>query len=284
MQIEVAILPQETTRLSSRVMLVIDVIRATTSLVTLFERGARSVTLAPDIAAAREEGQARPEMVLVGESGGLVAPGFAFSNSPVELARAGLADRDLVFTTSNGARALRAVAGARTVLAACMRNGRSAARSAYTLARELDADIGIVCAGRARCTLVGQDDVICAGYLVEQLLACNAGRVAPWQPDADFADAVPAPPLDGGLDLDDSAALARRLYRSVVADPLHPQTDEIARVFAESAVGQGLERLGLAHDTIYCAAVDTSAFVPRLSDQAVAPAGKVVMIAAREAM
>ena len=54
MQIEVAILPQETTRLSSRVMLVINVIRATTSLVTLFERGARSVTLAPDIAAARE--------------------------------------------------------------------------------------------------------------------------------------------------------------------------------------------------------------------------------------
>ncbi len=53
MQIEVAILPQETMRLSSRATLVIDVIRATTSLGTLLELGTWSVSLAPDLDAAR---------------------------------------------------------------------------------------------------------------------------------------------------------------------------------------------------------------------------------------
>ena len=43
------ILPQTVTRLHSRVVLVIDVIRATTSIVTLFERGAHAITLASNV-------------------------------------------------------------------------------------------------------------------------------------------------------------------------------------------------------------------------------------------
>src|SRR5918998_2027632 len=144
MQIEVAILPRDITRLSSRVVLVIDVIRATTSLVTLFERGARSVMLAVDLAAARTAGRQHPEALLLGEHAGLAPPGFAYGNSPVELESADVAGRDLVFTTTNGTHALRTAAGARAVLAACLRNGRAAALQAYTLGRELGADIGIV--------------------------------------------------------------------------------------------------------------------------------------------
>ncbi len=63
-----------------------------------------------------------------------------------------------------------------------------------------------------------------------------------------------------------------------------PPTDEIAPVFGESAVEQGLERPGLAHATISCAAVAMSAFMLRLGDHAVAPSDKVVMAAARETM
>ncbi len=278
MQIEVAILPQETTNLSSRVILVIDVIRATTSLCTLFERGARSVTLATDVVAARADARTHPQAVLLGESGGLAPAGFAYGNSPVELARADFCEQDLIFTTSNGTNALRAAAGARAIFAACMRNGSAAVRAAYTLAQKLGADIGVVCAGRARCTRVGQDDVMCAGYLVERLIEINGGRLAPWQPDADFASLLPAPPLDGGLDLDDSAKLALRLYRSIVAEPGKPRHEELARAFGESASGQGLALLGLAHDVDYCAEIDTSRHVPRLADDARQPASGFVMI------
>ena len=53
MQIEVAILPQETMRLSSRATLVIDVIRAMMSLGTLLEQGTRSVALSSHLVAAQ---------------------------------------------------------------------------------------------------------------------------------------------------------------------------------------------------------------------------------------
>ena len=281
MQIEVGILPQATTRLSSRVILVIDVIRATTSLLTLFERGAHSVTLAPDIESARAEGRRRPASLLIGEIGGLAPPGFAYGNSPVELAQAQLAGHSLVFTTSNGTRALRSSAGARSVFAACMRNGRAAALLAYRAARKLDADIGIVCAGRAHCTLVGQDDIICAGYLVQCLIEANNGRIAPWQPDPDFADVLTAPPLDGGLDLDDSAMLALRVYRSIVQAPDRPRPDEIAHAFRQTAVGVGLERLGLDHDTSYCAEIDRTELVPIL-DTALSASDRLIMTSAVE--
>jgi 2-phosphosulfolactate phosphatase len=263
MQIEVAILPHTVTRLHARVVLVVDVIRATTSIVTLFERGARTLTLASDVEDARRRGVRQPDALLLGEHGGLPPQGFAYGNSPTELAHAAVARRDLVFTTSNGTRAIHAVVGARAVLAACMRNARAAAQHAWDEAQALDADLAVVCAGRARCTLVGQDDLICAGYLVECLVALNGGRVAPWQPDADF-DTLAAPPLDGGLDLDESAVLARQLYHAVVRRPHAPQPEEIARAFAATAVGQGLARLGHEHDTVFCAQPDRSACVPRL--------------------
>lgn len=270
MQIEVAILPQMVTRLSFRVVLVIDVVRATTSLVTLFERGARSVTLASTIDDARRRGSLHPDALLLGEQAGLPPAGFAYGNSPTELLEADVADRDLIFTTSNGTRALQAVADGRLVLAACLRNGRAAAQYAYAQATAMGADISIVCAGRARCTLVGQDDVICAGYLVEQLILANGGRIAPWQPDADF-DTLPAPSLDDGLDLDDSALLALHFYRSVVASPHTPQPEEIMHAFTATGVGQGLARLGLAHDTAFCSQIDRSDRVPWLERRDAAP-------------
>ncbi len=270
MQIEVAFLPQTVTRLDSRVVLVIDVIRATTTIVTLFERGARTITLASDVEDARQRGGRYPDALLLGEHGGLPPQGFAYGNSPTELLESDVAGRDLIFTTSNGTRALQAVAGGRLVLAACMRNGRAAAYYAYEQASALGADISIVCAGRARCSLVGQDDVMCAGYLVEQLIAANDDRIAPWQPDADF-DTLAAPPLDGGLDLDDSALLALRLYHSIVQAPRNPQSEEIVLAFAATGVGQGLAGLGLAHDTVFCAQIDRSACVPQLERHDSAP-------------
>ncbi len=150
------------------------------------------------------------------------------------------------------------------MVAACLRNGRAAVADALEIAQAVGADISVVCAGRAGGTQQGLDDLICAGYLVEQLLSQTGGLIAPWQPDADFAASLPSGTAEPGLALDDSALVALRLYRHAVHDPLHPQADEIERVFFEAGVGEGLRRLGLADDVAFCAAIDTSTAVPRL--------------------
>lgn len=264
MQLEVAFLPRDITHLPRRVALVIDVVRATSTLDAIFAAGARSVALAESIEQARAAAQHDSARLLIGEMAGLPPAGFSYGNSPVVLAEADLRDRDVVFTTTNGTRALVAVAGAAFVLSACMRNGPAVVAAAYHLAQTHGLDLSIVCAGRAHGTQQGQDDVICAGYLVELLIGAAGGKLAPWQPDADFAQSLPpAPPVDG-LDLDDSAWLALRVYRSVVADPQAPTSAEIERVFRTTGVGQGLHRLQADGDTAYCAVIAVSDRVPQL--------------------
>lgn len=266
MHIEVACLPRDATRLPERVAIVIDVIRATTTLVTMFERGARSVTLANDATSARASISQHVSTLLVGEVGGLHPPDFAYGNSPVALSRVDFRQHDLIFSTSNGTKALVAAAGAAAVIAACLRNGRAAVGTALDLARSLQSDISIVCAGRVGGTQHGLDDLICAGYLVEQLLAQAGGVIAAWQPDADFAMTVPRTPGEpNSVELDDSAHIALRLYRSVVHHPLQPTQSEIETAFRQTGAAQGLMRLGLAEDVTFCAHIDVSEVVPRLA-------------------
>ncbi|HEX6289877.1 MAG TPA: 2-phosphosulfolactate phosphatase [Herpetosiphonaceae bacterium] len=266
MHVEVACLPRDATRLPERVALVIDVIRATTTIVTMFERGARSVRLASDVLSARAAVRQHVSTLLVGEVGGLHPPDFAYGNSPVALIDADLRQHDLIFSTTNGTRALVAAAEAVAVIAACLRNGRAAVATALDLAGEQQADISIICAGRAGGTQQGLDDLICAGYLVEQIITQAGGTIAAWQPDADFAATVQRTALEpNSVELDDSARIARHLYHKSVRHPQRPREEEIAAAFRETGAAQGLTRLGLAEDVGFCAQIDVSEVVPRLA-------------------
>jgi 2-phosphosulfolactate phosphatase len=281
MHIEVACLPRDATRLPQRVALVIDVIRATTTIVTMFERGARSVILARDVTSARAALVPHVSTLLVGEVGGLHPPDFAYGNSPVALSQADLRQHDLIFSTSNGTKALVAAAEAVGVIAACLRNGRAAVGTALDIARATNADISVICAGRAGGTQQGLDDLICAGYLVEQLIAQSGGVIAAWQPDADFAATVQRGEIEpNSVELDDSARIALRLYRDAVHNPLKPMAREISAAFQETGAAQGLARLQLAEDVTFCAQIDVSEVVPRLVRPGEATAYPLSIVAA----
>ncbi len=244
------------------VAIVIDVIRATTTLAVVFDRGCARVLVAGDIPEARAFVAGHPgRYLLAGESGGLRPPGFDFGNSPVELASAPLAGRELVFCTTNGTRALRASAGARAILAGSLRNaeavcrvalGRVAALSPATLAtpvqtreattetasearvepEERVADVVIVCSGRLGRPAV--DDTLCAGALLDHL-----ERLAPRYGYA--------------LQMRDGARLARAVSAGTLA---------IFDLLRASAAGQAIVSVGLEHDLALCAAMDVSASVP----------------------
>jgi 2-phosphosulfolactate phosphatase len=281
MHIEVACLPRDATRLPERVALVIDVIRATTTIVTMFERGARTVMLARDVSSARTAITQHVSTLLVGEVAGLPPQDFAYGNSPVALSTADFRQHDLIFTTTNGTKALVAAGDAVAVIAACLRNGRAAVATALDLARNAQADISIICAGRAAGTQQGLDDLICAGYLVEQIIAQMGGTIAAWQPDADFAETVPrTAPEPNSIELDDSALIALHLYRQAVRDPQRPTNREIEAAFRETGVAHGLTRLGLAEDVTFCAQIDVSEVVPRLARPGEATPYPLAIIAA----
>src|SRR5579871_2187882 len=99
------------------VYIVIDVIRATTSITAIFERGARRVFAANNVDQARSAVRQRPERLLCGERNALPLEGFDYGNSPVQFSRALLQGRELILATTNGSKAFFACSSSSTRLA-----------------------------------------------------------------------------------------------------------------------------------------------------------------------
>jgi len=208
-------------------VVVIDVLRATTTMAVALANGAEAVLPATSTEEARRVAGRLPRdrVLLVGERGGLAIAGFDLGNSPREMAPDAVRGRILVMTTTNGTRALAATAGAAAVYLGAAVNLALVVEA--TLPRWLAGeDLRILCAGRDG--EAGLDDAYAAGRLVEALL-CRAGD--------------PPPPALG-----DGAAIALSVARHFGDDWVTPLT--------ASAAGRELVGLGLAPDIQVAATED----------------------------
>lgn len=210
------------------VVVIIDVLRATTTAVTYLERGADALllTATPEIALSlRTEGS---PYLLGGERGGLPIPGFDFGNSPVEAAGQNFTGKTVVMNTTNGTGAAHTAAqSGKHIFLAALTNAHAAARRARAAATE---EIAIVCAGTDEH--VGLEDVYAAGVLAEYLLAM------------------------GEFSIDDGARIALTVRRNG-GNPLE--------ALGSSGHGQHLMRLGLGEDVRAAAGLSTSTIVPTLT-------------------
>lgn len=255
---------------------VVDVIRATTTLAVMLGQGCRCVLVAPGIAEARAVAQPAPRRYLLGgESVGVAPPGFDFGNSPREYAAADLTGREIIFATTNGTRALRACTGGYAIYAGSLRNASAVARAAVASAIEArrqtpkpprvagstpgaspetrlgaseaaladddggQCDIVVVCAGRE-----GQpsyDDTLCAGYLIERIEAKATAR-------------------DLGMMMESGARIALDACRYVMQRP-----DGLRAALGESDAGRAIRAVGLEADLDWCAAIDATDVVPYIA-------------------
>lgn len=223
-QLDVAFLPAEALALPADVYVVVDVLRATTTIAALFGKGLESLLVVDDIAVARERARAE-ERVLLGEVGGLRPEGFDYGNSPVEARSAPVAGRGAVLFTTNGTRALCAMAGRGTVIAGAIANSQAVAERILELERGV-----IVCAGQAGGLRFGQDDFLAAGVI--------ARRVAEGSPDCRLGDAA-------------------RLAIELSSDPRRLR----AGLF-ESEHGRFAASLGFSDDIAFALEPDTSTAAP----------------------
>src|SRR6478736_53350 len=108
--VDVAVLPSAVLEVERKVAIVVDALRASSTIIAMFEAGDGAVVVAadPDDAFAIV-GEERERYLICGESGGLPPAGFDYGNSPRQIAALDLAGRMIVLSTSNGTRALRAV-------------------------------------------------------------------------------------------------------------------------------------------------------------------------------
>jgi len=149
---------------AGRFCVVIDVLRACTTVAYAFDAGARAVIPVESVSDAMRLAQSLDEesTLLCGEQGSVRVEGFDLGNSPAEITREAVADKTLVLATTNGAKALAQLRDAKTCVAASFVNLSACARRAAGEDR-----ITIVCA--ASGPFFSLEDFVCAGQLVEEI-------------------------------------------------------------------------------------------------------------------
>jgi 2-phosphosulfolactate phosphatase len=158
--------------LTGSVAVVIDVLRATTTIIHALASGCTAVWPVEEVEEARRiaDGMRAGRVLLGGERHGVAPPGFDVGNSPGQYTCSRCKGTTLVFTTTNGTRALlRASAAARTLIAGFV-NYSAVCEQLVQERRPVD----IVCAGLH--DEVALEDALLAGALVEFL--CERGPVA----------------------------------------------------------------------------------------------------------
>jgi 2-phosphosulfolactate phosphatase len=143
---------------------IIDVLRATSTLTVALMNGARGVipVAMPQEAIALRA--ARTGTLACGERDGRIVPGFDLGNSPHEYTAERVGGKSLAFASTNGSLAMLAARGARRRVLAAFVNLRAVEERVRR-----EREVAIVCAGKlGRFSL---EDVACAGLLIARLEA-----------------------------------------------------------------------------------------------------------------
>lgn len=218
-------------------VVVIDVVRASTTIVEALAGGARGVfpVDSTEEAVRLATSLGREDTLLCGERKGVKIEGFDLGNSPAEIARSDLEGLRVVMTTTNGTPVLRAADEARRVLIGAFTNLSAVARAVAG-----DERVVLQCAGREG--RFGFDDALCAGHLLLKVRELT----------------------DVDLTLNDPARAACTLAEGIDVSP---------SFLRSTAAGRAVEAVELGDDLEICAAVDRHDLVPVLEDGAVTVMG-----------
>jgi 2-phosphosulfolactate phosphatase len=167
--IDVVMLPAqvEQSRLPQSQVVVLDILRASSTIVTALANGAREVRLFDDIHAVFAARQSTPPPVLTaGERGCVKVPGFDLGNSPAEFATHVIGGATVLLSTTNGTRAAVAVEDAAKIFIGCLLNARATANA---LLPRIDIGHTLLLAAGTN-GVIALEDVLGAGAIVWHLL------------------------------------------------------------------------------------------------------------------
>jgi 2-phosphosulfolactate phosphatase len=220
-----------------RSVVVVDILRATTTIVVALDHGARAVLPAGSTEEAIRISQnlERDDVVLAGERKSVRIPGFALGNSPGEFTAEAVQGKTIVLTTTNGTPALIAVQGAREVIVAAAVNFGVVAQKCRAVL-EQHGELMILCAGRERQFAL--EDAFAAGRLAKVLLP------------------------EGGLrrlTVNDGALAALELARHF--------GERWLRALKASTHVRELTELGFRDDLLVCAEENTHPILPLYADR-----------------
>ena len=232
MRVEVFFTPHQVDEmfLRDRSVVVIDVLRASTTIATALHNGAKEVIPVATVESAMKiVGNLAGDVTLLGgERNGKMIEGFHLGNSPLEYSEERVKGKSIVFSTTNGSLAIVKARYAKEL--AVMGFVNISAVESFVAA--LNNDLAIVCAGRAG--YFSMEDTVCAGMLIQKLIEHEQNTV-------EFGDA---------------GAASLSLYKN------HGKA--LYKMLKTCEHGQYLAEIGFADDLRFCAEVDSIPVVPQL--------------------
>jgi 2-phosphosulfolactate phosphatase len=242
MRLDVFLTPGEVAagEVAGRTVVVLDVLRATTTIVEALSAGAKAIypVASIDDALRLANTFGRGEVLLCGERRSLPIEGFDLGNSPEEFTADKVRGKTLVMTTTNGTHAMSLAAGAARVLIGAMVNLDAVVEELASSS----ADPVFVCSGRER--FFGLEDAVCAGAMATRLMQVCPGD---WRMN------------DGAL-----AAVALTERFGTGED-----------LFAQVAAGRLLREAGLEADLAVCGHANRHAIVPLLHERHITVAAPI---------
>lgn len=226
MQIDVSFLPttielNDNSSNQNTVVIAIDVLRASTTMITALEYGVTSIIPVTTVENALELYEiSQPNSVLLGGERNNIKPSkFHFGNSPFEYQNKEVSNKKVIFTTTNGTKLLNTLQNYQKIFLGCYRNVLALVHYISKLYKN-QFNILIACAGSN--DKFSFDDVLCAGAFVDS-----------------FQTISPA-----NIQLTDTAKVANMLYN---------QTRKEIREFVKTTShGASLVSSGFEQDVDYC--------------------------------
>lgn len=225
--------------LRDKIVVVIDVLRASTTITYAMRAGAREIIPVASVEQAMKivGNLHSTSTILCGERGGKRIEGFQLGNSPFEYTPEAVKGKALILTTTNGALALTKAKYARQCFVSSFVNLSATVEALATIENIAKEHLIILCSGREE--EFSLEDATCAGMLITRL-------------QARFGVAS-SPTVDH---LSDSARAALSVNRQYGSD--------IYRTLIESDHGRNLIELGFEADILAASQIDSVPLVPVL--------------------
>jgi len=223
--------------LPGKVAVAVDILRAGTTIATALDAGASGVTPCIKVSDARAIRQSDPTVLLGGERAGLIVDGFDLANSPSDYQPEKVQGRIVVFTSTNGTKAIQACRNAETIIVGSFSNLSAVARFVAASGRSL----GVVCAGTDGQPTM--EDMLFGGALLRHL-------------QKHHCDAQP-----GKVRLNLAANAAARMW--AIAERQIDSGKSLGQLLTGTQGGKNLVNLGLSADIEFASVIDRFDAVPR---------------------
>ncbi len=212
-----------------KIAVVVDMLRATTTIITALNNGALNIAPMQHIEQAIAVKRSNKDILLGGERNAEKIQGFDFGNSPLEYSREMVKDKNIILCTTNGSKAIQSASQFKRTIIGALINATAVAKKLS----EQEDDVAIICAGTDGKFSI--DDIVTAGAIIAKLKNYT---------------------LD--LELDDLGILCTEIYSSN-AENLHT-------ILNGSMHYTRLMRLGFIADINYCLTEDIVDFAPEYAD------------------